>query len=268
MSARRQLEGFEFMDVASDEDPLRPRVVTLTSSGAGWVDFARHLHAITLFGRGFGELYKTSMSICQPWTEVPKGLDYLTACTEDLKGILKIQGDTKKNPWLLVDKIHWHNPDTIFGPCKSRGKNKTKKCCDRVQVLLPTSIPSLWARDYKSPSPLEDGGAVIFGHNRMLPLRWGDSGNPEQDDAPDSNEHLAVPSVATDSGLGSSISSSSSNADTSQPQDSSPDSTVTSKGKRKVWPFKSIRLGKQKEDADDSVEAETEEPSDSLLPIE
>lgn len=62
-SPRVHLEGFDFMDIASDEDPLWPCVATLAATGAGRVDSARAMHAITFSGCGFGEPFKPSSGI-------------------------------------------------------------------------------------------------------------------------------------------------------------------------------------------------------------
>ena len=261
-SPRRQLEGFDFMDIASDEDPLWPRVATLASSGVGWVDFTRAMHAITLFGRGFGDLFKSSSDsqMCAHWAEVPKGLDYLTVSVVDLQEILKKKGCTISNPWRLVDEIVWHNPEMIFGPCKSSKKSEMQRCCERVQVLLPTRFPSLWARSYRTPLRLEDAGAVIFGHNRKVPLRWGDSGDPEEENEPsppNDNNPISPP----DSGIGSSVGSTPSSGGTSQLSASSPSSYGISQKGPNSWRFGPGRRKKQKVDETASSDGKKREPS-------
>ena len=232
-SPRRQLEGFDFMDIAADEDPLWPRVVTLASTGAGWVDFARAMHTTTLFGRGFGDLFKSSSDsqTCIRWTEMPRGLDYLAVSVIDLKEILKKRGDIIENPWRLVDEIRWHNPEKIFESCKGISKLESHSCCERVQVLLPSSFPNFWARSYRSPARLEDAGAVIFGHNRKIPLRWGDSGDPEENRSCASTDIFPV--SPPDSGIGSSVVSLFSRNVSSQSSTSSPNAHETPmKGKK------------------------------------
>ncbi|PVI02799.1 hypothetical protein DM02DRAFT_612609 [Periconia macrospinosa] len=213
-SSRRRVEGFDFMDIATDEDPFWPRIATLGSEGAGWIDFTRALHAITLFGRGFGELFKPTddARICSHWKTVPRGLDYLTICVADLEEILKKSGDTLSNPWRIVDDIRWHNPEMIFGPCK-RKKKAQGQCCDRAQVLLPSNFPSLLAKQFRSPSHLEASGAVIFGRNSKLPLYWGDKGDPQHIGTSQTTITSASP---LDSGIGSSISSPTSQPGTNQ----------------------------------------------------
>ncbi|KAF2687463.1 hypothetical protein K458DRAFT_401973 [Lentithecium fluviatile CBS 122367] len=167
-SARRQLEGFDFKEITEGRDPLFPRVATLALTGVDWVDFARAMHAITLFGRGFGEIFKPSSSIqiCTHWSAVPKQLDYLTAA---------------------------------------------------------------------------NNGAIIFGHNRKLSLRWPDisdpvDGDPEYDNALTPISSLSVPPL--DSGIGSSIGSVQSNGQSSA--DPQTGNTV-SKGKKRGNPFRRSR---------------------------
>jgi hypothetical protein len=201
---RRQLEGFDFMDVATDEDPFWPRVITLRSTGKGWVDFTKAIHAITLFGNGFGELIKPADTngLCSSWFEVPKEKDCLAVCVADIKEILRKKGSVKQNPWRLVDDIYWHKPDKIFEACRCAGKTVGRRC-DRVQVLLPASFPSLWARGFNSPGQLEDYGAVIFGHSWKFPLRWEDHGNPIEGEPSPLSEESDTP--FRDSGIGSSL---------------------------------------------------------------
>lgn len=227
-SARRQLEGFDFMDVATDEDPFWPRMTTLKATGRGWVDFTRAIHAITLFGTGFGELIRPvspsqgsfkSCGDCQLNTAVPKGQDILAVCVSELQEILQKRGSTNTSPWRLVDDIHWHAPDKTFEACQCHKNSSAKH--ERIQVLLPSSMPKFWIRGLKSPnnnslaSALQ--GAVLFGHNRRFPLRWKDHGLPEEG-APDLEVEELENSIR-DSGLGSSVGSTNFNGTS---QDGSP----------------------------------------------
>lgn len=51
---RNILEGFDFMDVATSNAPLRPHMIKLNicESGRGWTDLVRSIQANTLFGKG------------------------------------------------------------------------------------------------------------------------------------------------------------------------------------------------------------------------
>lgn len=205
---RRQLEGFDFMDVATDEDPLWPRVTTINSRGRGWIDFIRALHAITLFGTGFGELVRPSQGLdtcfsCLTNIGVPKGEDYLAVCTSDLQEIMEKRGSRKTSPWRLVNEIYWHTPDKAFERCQC-GKSSARKH-DRIQVTLPASLPGFWGRGFHSPGALPKQGAVLFGHSRRFPLRWKDHGIPEEGEPQEDMEDIEA--FLTDSGLGSSIAS-------------------------------------------------------------
>ncbi|KAI3316767.1 hypothetical protein HD806DRAFT_419274 [Xylariaceae sp. AK1471] len=210
---RRHLEGFDFMDIATDEDPFWPRMANLQSSGRGWVDFTRALHAITLFGSGFGELIQpvdgqaSTCKTCSVYVEVPKGQDYLAVCVRDIKDIMQKRGSTNTTPWRLIDNIYWHTPDKTFEPCIRSGKPSAKH--DRVQILLPATFPKLWGRNFKSPPDLNIAptGALLFGHSRRFPLRWGDRGDP-QEGRPD-QELEELESSFQDSGIGTSLASSS-----------------------------------------------------------
>ncbi|KAI1738019.1 hypothetical protein F4680DRAFT_426828 [Xylaria scruposa] len=208
---RRHLEGFDFMDIAADEDPIRPRMIDLRSSGRGWVDFTRALHAITLFGRGFGELIQpftskvSTQNLCNSCVGVAKGQDHLAVSVCDLQDILQKRGSTSTTPWRLIDNIYWHSPDKSFEPCSSTAQASTKH--DRVQVLLPATFPKLWGRNLKSPQNLKltPMGAVIFGHNTRFPLRWGDRGDPDEGQPDQELEELE--SYVHDSGIGTSLAS-------------------------------------------------------------
>lgn len=212
-TVRRQLEGFDFMDVATDEDPLWPRVTTIKSCGRGWIDFTRALHAITLFGTGFGELLQPSRGLencfkCLTNVEVPKGEDYLAVCTSDLQDLLEKRGNRNIKPWRLIDEIYWHTPDKAFEECQCR-RSSTRKH-DRIQVILPASLPGFWGRGFRSPQDLPTQGAVLFGHSWKFPLRWKDYGVPEEGEP---EEDMGdVQTSFHDSGLGSSTGSSAATA--------------------------------------------------------
>lgn len=206
---RRQLEGFDFMDVATDEDPLWPRVTTINARGRGWIDFTRALHAITLFGNGFGELLQPSRGlntcfVCLTNVGVPKGEDYLAVSTSDLQEIMEKRGNTHSTPWKLVDEIYWHTPDQAFEQCQCKKYSVRKH--DRIQVILPATLPGFWGRGFRSPRYLPRQGAVLFGHSWRFPLRWKDHGVPEEGEPQEDMEDIEA--GLHDSGLGSSIASS------------------------------------------------------------
>lgn len=187
LRARKHLEGWDFKDLATGRDPFYPRVATLQTFGKGWVDFARAIHAITLFGRGFGEIMQPAdtRNSCTRWAKLPMRRYYLAACISDLKEIMDVHGDQKKNPMKLCDKIIWHNPDKIFEPCQCMGKTQGKHS-DLAQVLLPWKFRNIFPK--KNLVQLEDRGAVIFGHNVNLNWYWKDTGDPVKGEPPPPEE--------------------------------------------------------------------------------
>ncbi|KAI1503638.1 hypothetical protein F5X99DRAFT_375055 [Biscogniauxia marginata] len=231
---RRHLEGFDFMDIAANEDPSWPRMATLKTTGRGWVDFTRAIHAITLFGTGFGDLIRplegkaAACASCCYNTPVPKGQDHLAVCVPELQEILKKRGSKETTPWRLVDNIYWHNPDRTFEPCQCSKSRLPKH--DRVQVLLPVTFPKLWARGFKSPADLSltPRGAFIFGHSWRFPLRWNDKGDPEEGH-PDQDMQEMVASF-DDSGVGMSADSSSAGASIGSSPSHSSDANSTDPG--------------------------------------
>ncbi|EMT68829.1 hypothetical protein FOC4_g10004917 [Fusarium odoratissimum] len=69
---RKYLEGWDFEDLSANRDPLHPRLVTLDPAGKGWVDLTRALQAVTLTGRGFGELVRpVGPASCETWSQLP-----------------------------------------------------------------------------------------------------------------------------------------------------------------------------------------------------
>ncbi|UKZ62464.1 uncharacterized protein TrAtP1_003713 [Trichoderma atroviride] len=81
---RRNLEGWDFRDLATNHDPLHSRVTMLAPEGKGWVDFVRATHTITLFGSGFGDLIQTTPTKnCKYWSRLPENKYYLAVAIPD-----------------------------------------------------------------------------------------------------------------------------------------------------------------------------------------
>jgi hypothetical protein len=198
---REKLEGFAFMDIVDGPGAILPRVAILKPSGRGWVDFTRSIRAITLLGKGFGEVIrvaKNTNKLCRSWQHVPTGQDYLVACIAKLREICRKEGDGDAVPLELARGICWHKAHLMFEPCTCK-KGQPDSACDRIQVLLPRSLGPK-----KHPRPFTYvNGAVVFGRSKKLNWSWPNKGNPTQGD--DSNEEDCEPYTSHDSGLGTSI---------------------------------------------------------------
>ncbi len=198
--ARRRLEGWDFEDLASDKDPIYPRVTTLHALGKGWVDFVRSIQAVTLFGSGFGDIIRPSTDVaCPYWRQVPKHRFYLAACVIDLLRIMETHGDHAGNPMKICKGMLWYTSNAAFDACQCVESHDSRHS-DFVQTLWPISLKRVLPRREKVP--LQKKGAVIFGHNINFNWKWEDTGNPVEGDS-----GLELPTAEDefcDSGIGAS----------------------------------------------------------------
>lgn len=212
--ARTHLEGWDFKDLAMDNDPFYPRVARLQAIGKGWVDFTRSIHAIVLFGKKFGEIIQPAETCktCDYWAQVPKGTYYLAVSVPDLNEIIDMHGDPQSNPLRICNDIFWHSPDPGDGQCccmishprRTLSKSRNEHS-DFSQVLLPSTLSRIIPK--RSPRR-EKLGAVIFGHNMNFPWYWKDHGDPEPGEPPDVAGISKTPRVqSNDSDIGSSLGS-------------------------------------------------------------
>ncbi|KAJ5976772.1 hypothetical protein N7501_000114 [Penicillium viridicatum] len=176
---RAHFEGWDFHDLATEVDSLRPRRATFAPEGKTWIDFARSIHAVNLLGCNFGEILAPSDVSCPYWASLPKGQYYLAAGISDLKMVLDYTGDLTTNPIRLSENLVWHNSETVSEPCGC--DNLTADHADIVQVILPDTL-SAKSETCLHTANLSPKGAVIFGYNRNFQWRWGDSGDPERDE--------------------------------------------------------------------------------------
>lgn len=182
---RDRLEGWSFKSIVDKVPCLAPRTLHLKSSGRGWVDLIRTLPAVTLMGRGFGDLIRPSNAevLCEPWHSVPTGRDYLAVPMHLLEEITSHQGDLDRFPQMITKELHWHQPDKLFQECPPASSCYKEslgwRCCERVQVLLPWSIGTC-----NKPSDLCQRvnrsltGAIIVGHAERFPWHWPKVGLP------------------------------------------------------------------------------------------
>lgn len=189
--SREYLEGWDFRDltVTIKKDPIYARLKKLRPIGRGWVDFARGIKAITLFGRDFGDIIRPTdtASMCSSWTRVPTGKFYLAACVPDLKAILGMADHEHHcaTPISICEGLHWHASNNLFRQCQC-GKmtgNKVKHS-EVAQVLAPRKRLFARAPETSGSVELDNAGAVIFGYNSIFKLNWPKQGDPDESDIP------------------------------------------------------------------------------------
>ncbi|KAK4448373.1 hypothetical protein QBC34DRAFT_327770 [Podospora aff. communis PSN243] len=176
---RNKLHGWDFRDVATNRDPLYLRVATLPSSGRAWTDFAKSIRAVTLFGRGYGQLLLPSRVVPRAeqllWQTVPTGTGFLTACTADLRDVVDNEGDRTTEPLTLSLGVAWHNP--LQHDPFTMGTGFDPETWSPVQELLPTSFSLRAIFSRKSGTFDIDScqhGAAIFGRSKSPIFTWPD----------------------------------------------------------------------------------------------
>ncbi|OTA79948.1 hypothetical protein M434DRAFT_17920 [Hypoxylon sp. CO27-5] len=172
-----QLEGWDFKDLVMDGSPLLARAAQLQPFSKGWADFTRAIRAVTLFGRGYGDLIQPKFAgetvvRCPRWSLLPSMKYYLAACVSDLQKIMENTGDPNSNPRLLCKNIIWPTNRVTFDQCPCTSDN-TGKHHDPVQVL--STLKFTLESNIQPPTELKSQGAVIFSHRMNLPRHWKDS---------------------------------------------------------------------------------------------
>lgn len=160
---REKLEGWSMKDVIDSDFILHPRALHLSSSGNGWVALAQDIGAVTLFGRGIGEILVPRPSHpCRFWTHVPCGEDYLATTVPILRQICADFDDKMTTQALLTASISWHQTSQLFEPCQGSTSDSKHKC-DRVQSLFPVNSIGKCTRPSAFYDEANAKGAVIFG---------------------------------------------------------------------------------------------------------
>lgn len=174
----QHLEGWDFNELVSMRDPLYLRVATLGPNSFSWVKFTRSIHAITLFGKGFGNILRNAgiedTVPCHHLSEVPTQQCYLSVGNSDVLNIIEnFDGDTTTNPMRLTTHLVWHNasyPRDPFDACPCIEGNEHPAF--PVQQILPSGLRSRLIGPTNSLDDFEHG-AVVFGQSNPLGLcRW------------------------------------------------------------------------------------------------
>ncbi|PYI05183.1 purine and uridine phosphorylase, partial [Aspergillus sclerotiicarbonarius CBS 121057] len=199
---RSLLDGWDFRDLVLERDPITPRQTTLAQEGRSWVDLTRSIRAVTLFGRGFGEICRPVDGPCAAWDRVPTGRCYLTASALDLNNIAEAYGDPYSDPVKLTHGLLWCATQPGHGhPFRADEPQSWGGAHVLVPIAMRNEAP-------KATGACLKAGAAVFGFNPNEAWFWGDYGiptrNPESKPAVEQDGGLFGP-PPEDSGIGESL---------------------------------------------------------------
>ncbi|KAK5994856.1 hypothetical protein PT974_03242 [Cladobotryum mycophilum] len=190
-SPSNRLEGFEFRDVARRSTPLPPKVVMLHADGRGWVSFARAIHAISLFGSGFGDLLCPSKSStdevasctqCLWNAPSPIGRDILAVSMADLQFLHNDEpdwNDTQSEARSVAKKFTWDNPASGFRTCTCATDPFTST---RVQTLRKQGLSRYFSLKKQTASvagEISSSGAILLGMSSQKAAAGDSSDGPQ-----------------------------------------------------------------------------------------
>ncbi|KEY74521.1 hypothetical protein S7711_08505 [Stachybotrys chartarum IBT 7711] len=193
LNFHHSIAGFDILDVISPLGPIVPCSQNLETSGRGWKDLVSAIGVTTIFGRGFGNLIRPNDSspICDNWTSVPIGQDYMAASVSTLK-MLYERRMCRLWPGLrigeLTSKIMWLSA-LPHRPCNCSNPGTSRRTCshDPVQFIVSKRAWNIRSMT-KQMTPvdvakLDNAGAFIFGHvsaRRVRGDEWQDATGEEQ----------------------------------------------------------------------------------------
>ncbi|KAF5979301.1 hypothetical protein FCOIX_5357 [Fusarium coicis] len=188
LDPRRDVVGFDIVDVIDPAVPIYPRIQHLNSWGHGWIDLIPTVGITALFGRGFGDLIRADEPdlICPSWRSVPVGKDYLAASISTMR-MLHEKRLLRMEPGLvggeLTKKITWvaAKEASLYCKCLKRQGSSIVQTAESVCNHNPVQFlaKKWWSRTIPHGlkpvhlGSLDAEGAVIFGHT-VLGLRTGD----------------------------------------------------------------------------------------------
>ncbi|ORY15174.1 hypothetical protein BCR34DRAFT_191008 [Clohesyomyces aquaticus] len=156
--SRTTLQGLDFVELATPDDPLSTRSTSLKTTGQCWLAFVRSIGAMALFGRGFSRMVQpnSTTSDCGSWTKVPKGRDYLSVRTSDLKSVMEME----------ELKLRLKADVKMSQPCKCADMESPNRGCSQVHYIRPllgSKKTHKKRKDWTGVELLEDSDAVVLG---------------------------------------------------------------------------------------------------------
>ncbi|OAL45507.1 hypothetical protein IQ07DRAFT_548245 [Pyrenochaeta sp. DS3sAY3a] len=260
LDRRKNVTGFDILDVVEPLGPISTRISHFDSWGDGWMDLLPSIKATVLFGQGFGDLVrpKDARSMCVNWKAVPKQKNYMCASVSTLR-MLYEKRLRRSTPNLqigqLTGKIFWTSPCHPFDSCTcAQNQNSSEHDhCNPTQFLVSTKQAWKSKLMTKGSSPIEiatliDTGAVVFANLGIFGRRLSSEGdaNNNEELVSDSADHAAAQSISVGSSSAPvSTMSQSSNTTitnvTTPDTDSTPSPTIEAKSKGKSTIRKVVR---------------------------
>jgi hypothetical protein len=161
------LKGYEFKAVVEERSPFRQKETTIKKTCGGWPTLVRDIDALVLFANGFEDLIQplkdANAGLCSSWQRVPKWKDYMTTSVKTLNDLYDVAGCRLNRDYLTSTQLQWHRGSSaLFESCKTPGAWRCK--CVRLQQIVRKSAVGTIV----PPGPLDEEGAVIFGHSSSV----------------------------------------------------------------------------------------------------
>ena len=151
------------MDLVDDRSPFILKETDIAKTSGGWIQLARDIDAVILFGSGFEDVIRPSEQsmdgLCHMWKSVPKGKDYLTVSVPMMNQLYERAGSRLNRKQLTSTHLRWHSGGQLWERCEHA--NRFSCTCSRLQQVVSGSSAKLGA--ISDPGLLEEKGAVIFG---------------------------------------------------------------------------------------------------------
>ncbi|KAF4443145.1 hypothetical protein F53441_11544 [Fusarium austroafricanum] len=192
LDLRRDIIGFDIVDIIDPLVPIYPRVQHINPWGRGWVDLIPIIGITTIFGRAFGDLIRADEpdGLCPSWRSVPVGKDYLATSVSTMQ-MLHEKRLLRMEPGLvggeITKKITWAAAkESVQCSCiKGQGINSQVSGVECNHNPVQFLVKRWWSRTVPHGlkpvqlGSLDSQGAVIFGHT-VLGLRTGDKSTSKQ----------------------------------------------------------------------------------------
>ncbi|KAH6892893.1 hypothetical protein B0T10DRAFT_509295 [Thelonectria olida] len=150
---RRNIIGFDILDIVDPVGPVHPRIKHLKSWSYGWAELTKSISTTTIFGCGFGDLIRPpeTSRVCKKWKSVPEGGNYMAASVSTLR-MLYERRFLRLEPGLsggdLTGRIVWMALDHPFAPCRCSQKQDEAR---KIMIINPESKGGVEGACYNSP---------------------------------------------------------------------------------------------------------------------